>query len=68
MLKYDTRRVEMLPFSCLYDPILMNAKIHRLCYLTLYLAHVTHALGSHATPHKNYTNSMFNFLTHMMRL
>ena len=49
MLKYDTRRV---PFNYLYDPILKNVKIQTLCHLPLYLALVTHATGSHATPHK----------------
>ena len=68
MLKYDTRRFEMVPINCLHEPILKNAKIHSLCHLPLYLAHVMPATGSHTTPHKNYTTSMCNCLTHMMSM
>ena len=68
MLKYDTRRVQMVSFNSLYDPILKNTKIRSLCYLPPYLAHVTCATGSHTTPHKNCTTSMFNYPTHMMSL
>ena len=66
MLKYDMRRVGMVPFNCLHDSILKNAK--SLCHPPLYLAYVTHAMGSHTTPQKNFTTSMFNCLTHMMSL
>ena len=68
MLEYDMRRVEMISFNCLHDPISKNAKIRSLYYLPLYLAHAAYATGSHTTPHKIYTTSMFNYLTHIMSL
>ena len=68
MLKYGTRRVEIVPFNCHHDPILRDAKIHSLCHLPLYLAHVTHATRTHTTPNKNCTTSMFNYMTHMISL
>jgi hypothetical protein len=39
-MTYDMRRVETIPFNCLHDPILKNAKIQSFCHLPLYLAHV----------------------------
>ena len=42
----------MVSLNCLHDPILKNANIQSLFHLPLNLAHVTHAIGSHTTPHK----------------
>ena len=50
MLKYDTRNVETTSFNCFHDPILKNVNIQSFCHLPLYLAHVTHAMGSHTNP------------------
>ena len=60
--------VETIPFDCLHDPILKNAKIHNMCHLPLYVAHVIHAMGSHTTHTSYCTTFMFNYLTHMMIL
>ena len=68
MLKYDMGRVEIVPFNCLHDPSLGNAKIHSLCHLPLYLTHVTHAMGRYTTPHKKIPTFMFNYLSQMMSL
>ena len=48
--------------------MLKNAKIQSLYHLPLYLAHLTHAIKSHTTPHTKCTAFMFNDLTHMTSL
>ena len=68
MLKYDTKRVETIPFNSLHASILKNTKMHSLCHLLFYLAHVTYAMESHISQHKNCTTFMFNCLAHMMSL
>ena len=62
------KRVETVPFNSLHDSILKNTKMHSLCHLLFYLAHVTHATRSHISQHKNCTTFVFNRLAHMMSL
>ena len=42
MPKYDTRKIDTVPFSSFHDSTLKNARIHSLCSLPLCLA--THIL------------------------
>jgi hypothetical protein len=61
MLQYNMRRVEMVPFNCLNDPILKNAKTQILCSNLVFKSRVIFPLSCTCKP---YHGKPYNAVLH----